>query len=191
VRSWQQYLYYSIDRMRAWRGYARAKLWALQGAKLGRRVIIEADCRIDRPWGVTIGERSRLERRVWLKLVSDAARTEIGSFCFLGTGTELNVINSIEIGDHTVIAPGCFITDHDHGTLADRGIDEQPCVTAPVRIGSDVWIGAGVCILRGVTIGDGAVIGAGAVVKRDVSAYDVAAGIPTKIIRNRASRLGA
>jgi acetyltransferase-like isoleucine patch superfamily enzyme len=48
-----------------------------------------------------------------------------------------------------------------------------------------VWIGAGVCILRGVTIGDGAVIGAGAVVKHDVSPYDVAAGIPARIVGKR------
>jgi acetyltransferase-like isoleucine patch superfamily enzyme len=54
-----------------------------------------------------------------------------------------------------------------------------------------VWIGAGVCILRGVAIGDGAVIGAGAVVRHDTSAYDIAAGIPVRIIGNRASRLGA
>jgi acetyltransferase-like isoleucine patch superfamily enzyme len=176
--------------MRAWRGYARAKLWALQGAQLGRRVMIEADCRIDRPWGVTIGDRSHLERRVWLKLVSDTARAELGNFCFLGAGTEFNIIHSIVIGDHTVIAPGCFITDHDHGTLGDRRIDEQPSASAPVRIGSDVWIGAGVCILRGVTIGDGAVIGAGAVVRHDMSAYEIAAGIPAKSIGNRASRVG-
>ena len=64
----------------------------MQGAKLGRRVIIEAGCRVDRPWGVTIGERSRLERRVWVKLVSDVARVEIGSFCFLGAGTELDIM---------------------------------------------------------------------------------------------------
>jgi len=189
MSSWRRNLYYSTDRIRAWLGYTRAKLLALQGAKLGRRVIIEADCRIDRPWGVTIGERSRLERRVWLKLVSDTARADLGSFCFLGAGTELDIMDSIMVGSHTVIAPGCFITDHDHGTLADRAIDEQPCIAASVKIGSDVWIGAGVCILRGVSIGDGAVIGAGAVVRRDISAYQIAAGVPTKVIGHRASRI--
>ena len=113
---WQQHFYYSKDRIHAWRGYARAKLWVLQGAKIGRRVIIEAGCRMERPWGVRIGERSRLERRVWVKLVSDLARAEIGNFCFLGVGTELDISSSIVIGDHTVIAPGCFVTDHNHGT---------------------------------------------------------------------------
>jgi acetyltransferase-like isoleucine patch superfamily enzyme len=185
MRALQENLYYLTDRIRTWRGYARARLWAAQGAKIGRRVVIEADCRIDRPWGVTIGERSRLEQRVWLKLVSDMARLQIGKFSYLATGTELDVSDSVVVGNHTVIAPGCFITDHDHGIRPERRIDGQKCVAAPVWIGSDVWIGAGVCILRGVTIGDGAVVGAGAVVKQDVSAQDVVAGIPAKRIGSR------
>ena len=105
---WQQYLYHSKDRLRAWRGYAKAKLWVMQGAKIGSRVIIEPGCRVERAWGVRIGERSLLERRVWVKLVSDVARAEIGSFYFFGAGTELDIISSIVIGDHTVIAPGLF-----------------------------------------------------------------------------------
>ena len=185
MSGWQVRLYYLTDRIRAWRGYGRAKLWALQGAKMGKRVVVDASCRIDRPWAVTIGERSRLERGVWLKLVSDVARVQIGNHSFVGAGTELDISNCMVIGDHTVVAPGCFLTDHDHGTAADRFIDDQPCVAAPVTIGSDVWIGARVCILRGVTIGDGAVIGAGSVVKHNISAYDVAAGIPARVIGNR------
>ena len=185
MNAWEKSLYNFSDRVRTWRGYARAKVWAFQGAKIGRRVIVEADCRIDRAWGARLGERSRLERGVWLKLVSDGAKVEIGNYCSIGAGTELDISDAIFIGNHTVVAPGCFITDHDHGVLFDRRVDEQLCVAAPVRIGSDVWIGAGVCILRGVTIGDGAVIGAGAVVRDDISPYDIVAGIPAKIIGKR------
>jgi hypothetical protein len=50
MSTWQQNLYYLTDRIRTWRGYARAKLWALLGAKIGRRVVVDADCRVDRPW---------------------------------------------------------------------------------------------------------------------------------------------
>jgi acetyltransferase-like isoleucine patch superfamily enzyme len=187
MTAWQRRLYYGRSRIHTWRGYVTAKLWALHGAEMGRRVAVEPNCRVDRAWGVTIGERSRLERGVWLKLVSDVARVQIGSFCYLGAGTELDCSNSIIVGDHTVIAPGCFITDHDHGTLAEHRIDEQACREVPVKIGSDVWIGARVCILRGVAVGDGAVIGAGAVVRHDVSPYDVVAGVPARRIGNRLS----
>ena len=180
--------HHSINRVRTWRDYGTARLWSWQGAEIGKRVAVEPSCRVDRPWGVVIGERSRLERGVWLKLACDEARVNIGRFCYLGTGTELDATNSIVVGDHTVIAPGCFITDHDHGILAGRRIDEQVCREGPVSIGSDVWIGARVCILRGVAIGNGAVVGAGSVVKRNISPYDIVAGIPAKIIGNRLSR---
>ena len=92
------------------------------------------------------------------------------------------------VGDHTAIAPGCFIIDHDHGILAGRRIDEQVCRDGPVSIGSDAWIGARACILRGVAIGNGAVVGAGSVVKRNISPHDIVAEIPAKIIGNRLSR---
>ena len=61
-------------------GVRQSKTVGYQGAKLGRRVNIEPGCRVDRAWGVKIGERSRLERRVWVKLVSDLACAEIGNF---------------------------------------------------------------------------------------------------------------
>src|SRR5262249_13860161 len=128
MRAWQENLYYLTDRIRTWRGYARAMLWAALGARIRRGGVIEARCGTDRPWGVTIGERSRLEQRVWLKLVSDTARVRIGRLCYLGTGTELDVSDSVVVGNHTVIAPGCFITDHDHGIRPERRIDEQQCV---------------------------------------------------------------
>src|SRR6516225_3637376 len=104
MKGWQQHLYDLTDRIRAWRGYPRANYWALQGAKIGRRVVIEADFRVDRAWGVTIGERSRLERGVWLKLVSDGARLQIGKFSFVGARTEFDVIDCMVIGNHTLVA---------------------------------------------------------------------------------------
>lgn len=54
-----------------------------------------------------------------------------------------------------------------------------------IVIGNDVWIGYGAKILSGVTIGDGAVIGAGSLVTKDVPAYAIVGGNPTKIIRYR------
>lgn len=54
-----------------------------------------------------------------------------------------------------------------------------------VTIGHDVWIGHGAIILPGVEIGNGAVIGAGSVVTKNVEAYMVVAGSPTRIIKQR------
>ena len=45
--------------------------------------------------------------------------------------------------------------------------------TAPVVIGSNVWIGANTVILRGTVIGDNCVIGAGCVVRGEIPANSV------------------
>lgn len=60
---------------------------------------------------------------------------------------------------------------------------KNDCVT----IGNDVWIGHNASIMPGVTIENGAVIGTGAVVTKDVIAYSVVAGVPSRIIKMRFS----
>ncbi len=55
--------------------------------------------------------------------------------------------------------------------------------SAPVTIGSDVWLGGNVVVLPGVTIGDGSVIGAGSVVVKDIPSGVLAVGNPCKVVR--------
>lgn len=55
--------------------------------------------------------------------------------------------------------------------------------TAPVRIGSNVYIGFDVMILPGVTIGDGAVVGSRSVVAGDVEPYTIVVGNPARVVR--------
>jgi acetyltransferase-like isoleucine patch superfamily enzyme len=176
-----------ITRGSVWSGYTRGFAWRLMGARIGPKVAVGPQCRVDRAWGVAIGARSTLEPRVWLKLVEDEARLDIGEYTFLGIGTELDIADHIVIGNHVLIAPGCFITDHSHGLARELRIDQQPSKPMPVRIGDDVWIGTKSCILRGVTIGDGAVVGAGSIVRQDVAPYTIVAGAPARPIGERAN----
>lgn len=86
------------------------------------------------------------------------------------------------IGDHCQFGPNVTICTAEHPLSPDlrrRGLQYN----RPVRIGSDVWVGAGAIILAGVTIGEGAVVGAGSVVTRDVEPRTVVVGVPARVVR--------
>lgn len=178
----------SSTRLIAWFGYARAWWWRLRGARIGNRCRIAADCEASWPQGVTLGRRVVLERGVVLKLVDRGATLRIGDAAFLGRGSILDVSLSLTIGEGTLVAPGCFITDHNHGIAPGEAIWKQPSVARPVRIGTNAWLGAKVVVLPGVTIGEGAVIAAGAVVTKDVGANEIVGGVPARRIGNRQAR---
>ena len=55
--------------------------------------------------------------------------------------------------------------------------------TAPVRIGSNVYIGFDVMVLPGVTIGDGAVVGSRSVVVDDVEPHTTVVGNPARVVK--------
>jgi acetyltransferase-like isoleucine patch superfamily enzyme len=166
-------------------GRARAAALRMRGAAVAAKVKLGANVRVRRPWCLSLGERVEVEHNVFFKIVGDDARLAIGDYTFIGTGTELDVLQSVTVGAHTLIAPNVFITDHAHNFEAGRRLDEQGSSSAPVVIGSDVWIGTRAVILAGVTIGDGAVVGAGAVVTSGVAAGAVVGGVPARVIGER------
>lgn len=88
----------------------------------------------------------------------------------------------ISIGDNVYITTGCQFITHDGGTLILR--DEVPDLelTAPINIGSNVYIGLNVTILPGVTIGNRVIIGTGAVVTKNIPDNSVAVGVPARVI---------
>ena len=100
-------------------------------------------------------------------------------------------LNSITIGDGTLMGSRVLISDHGHGIY--RGADQSSPATqptlrplhspAPVVIGRNVWIGDGVGILAGSSIGDGAVIGAGSIVNGPIDAGTLAVGSPARAVR--------
>lgn len=114
-----------------------------------------------------------------------------------GNNVQLNdyvhivAMEKIKIGDNVLMASHIFISDNSHGSYKCNFQDSDPrippiereYVTAPIKIGNNVWIGEGVCIMPGVTIGDGCVIGAHSVVNKDIPANTIAVGTPAKVIR--------
>jgi acetyltransferase-like isoleucine patch superfamily enzyme len=166
-------------------GRMRAAWWRLRGARMGSKSRIGQACKIVRPWCLSTGERIQLEGLVFIKVTSDAASVKLGNEVFIGYGAELDISDSLTVGNHVLIAPGCFITDHQHKRGAYDCIAAQGCESAPVVIEDDVWLGANVVVLPGIRIGKGAIVGANAVVTQDVAPMTIVAGVPARSIGKR------
>jgi acetyltransferase-like isoleucine patch superfamily enzyme len=110
----------------------------------------------------------------------------IGDNVYIGHHAVIYGHGGVTIGDDTMIAQHVSIVPMSHGVAAGTPIRDQAMSKQGVTIGKDCWIGAGAVILDGVTLGDGCVIGAGAVVRESMPANSVAAGVPAKVIRQRA-----
>jgi acetyltransferase-like isoleucine patch superfamily enzyme len=130
-----------------------------------------------------IGANTLLEPGVWIT-APGKARVRIGAGVFLNMGVMIASEQLVEVGDHCMIANGCFISDASH-----RYDDPQQPITwqgfqskGPTRIGENCWLGANVVVTSGVTIGERCVIGANSVVTRDVEPFSITAGAPAKVI---------
>jgi acetyltransferase-like isoleucine patch superfamily enzyme len=131
-----------------------------------------------------IGAHTLLEPDVWLTAPAPA-RIRIGSGTFLNLGVMVAALDLVEIGDHCMLANGCFVTDASH-RFEDphRPVPWQGFTTkGPTRIGDNVWCGAHVVVTTGVTIGERSIIGANSVVTADIPPYSIAAGAPARVVR--------
>ena len=133
---------------------------------------------------LTLGEHALLEPGVWLTAPAPA-RIRIGSGTFLNLGVMVAAMDLVEIGDHCMLANGCFVTDSNH-----RFDDPEMPVPwqgftsrGPTRIGDNVWLGANVVVTSGVTIGERCVVGANSVVTADLPPFSVAVGAPARVVR--------
>ncbi len=137
------------------------------------------------PQNISLGDHMVIKSGARICACNEKAIVSIGKNTTFGYNTYLFASEKIEIGDDCLIAPFVYIVDSDHSIAKDQKINTQPNLTAPIKIGDDVWIGTGAKILKGVTIGDGAVIASGALVKDDVEPYSIVGGIPAKKISER------
>jgi acetyltransferase-like isoleucine patch superfamily enzyme len=131
-----------------------------------------------------IGAGVLLEPGVWLTAPDDA-RIRIGAGSFLNLGVMVAAMELVEIGEHCMLANGCFVTDGNHRfDDPDKPVPWQGFTTkGPTRIGDNVWCGANVVVTSGVTIGERAVIGANSVVTTDIPAFSIAAGAPARVLK--------
>ncbi len=132
---------------------------------------------------------------VWITapfFVDYGENIHIGRNCEINTNCVFLDCNRITIGDNSGFGPSVQIYTVGHPIRPEERLAKDVggaftfwnSSTAPVTIGSNVWVGGGSIILPGVTIGDNTTIGAGSVVTKDIPANCLAVGNPCKVIRN-------
>jgi acetyltransferase-like isoleucine patch superfamily enzyme len=131
-----------------------------------------------------VGEGVLFEPGVWLTGPGDA-RIRIGAGAFLNRNVMVAAVDLVEIGEHCMLANGCFVTDGNHRfDDPDKPVPWQGFTSkGPTRVGDNTWCGANVVITSGVTVGERCVIGANSVVTSDLPAFSIAAGIPARVIK--------
>jgi acetyltransferase-like isoleucine patch superfamily enzyme len=150
---------------------------------LGRDVEITAR----RGYGrVVLGRWAHLGDRCSLRAHEGTLR--IGEKTVLGREDTLNCYLDLEVGPRCLLADWVYVGDFDHRfDDLQAPIKDQGIVKSPVRIGADVWVGVKASVLRGAQVGAGSVLAAHTVVRGEIPAGSVVAGVPGRVIRNRAA----
>ncbi|WP_431611645.1 acyltransferase [Chryseobacterium sp. 'Rf worker isolate 10'] len=103
-------------------------------------------------------------------LVEKNATLEIGNNFFMNNFCSINCLDSISIGDNTLFGENVKLYDHNHAYQShpEYKLFSSEFTTAPIKIGSNCWLGSNVTVLKGVTIGDNCIIGAGCTIHKDI-----------------------
>jgi maltose O-acetyltransferase len=131
-----------------------------------------------------------------------AAGLQFGVGSILLSNTELNAVESITIGAHTIINQRCYLDGRGGMKIGDNvNISSHVLLVAGTHDINDgaafsgshsaiivedyAWLCTHCMVLPGVTIGRGSVIAAGAVVTRSTDPFSVYAGVPARKIGER------
>jgi len=158
---------------------------------LGDNVIIDdyavLDAKGENNSGISISDNVMIGRNTSISCKNGNIRignnANIAMNCFIQSAAE------VVIGKNVLVSAYCYIIGGgDHKTdRTDVPIIAQDQIVQGITIEDNCLIGAGVMIQDGVTIKRDAIIGSGAVVRTDIKEFEVAVGIPARVVKNRKS----
>jgi maltose O-acetyltransferase len=132
---------------------------------------------------------NKLEGFAWIQqrvTIIHCERMNIGSNFGVNSGSYINAIGGIDIGNYVLIGSNVTISSGAHPIDGDKEpVFARPTIPQKITIEDDVWLGAGVVIVPGVIIAKGTVVGANSVVTKSTEPYGVYVGAPAKKIRSR------
>ena len=148
---------------------------------------------------IVVGKKCRINGLFYSQ---SHGKISIGDWCAISRNVQIRSLKSISIGDYTIVSANVIIQDNNSHPLSPsfRKVRSRMPVghelhlwrwseSAPITIGSNVWIGENARICKGVTIGDNSVIGANSVVTKDIPANCVAVGNPARVVKTDIDKL--
>ena len=144
----------------------RVDIRALKGAHLK----IKSDVKLDKDVRIVATNGAK---------VTFSERSDIGCYSIFNCGAD------VIIGKDTLVAGFCYIQTGNHSIARHIPIRTQEMAQQPITIGDDCWLGGGSFIVAGAHLGAGVVVGANSLVNKSVGDFEVVAGSPAKVIKNR------
>lgn len=161
------------------------RLFYLRKLKVAGKGLIGKGCGFFIPGKGSVDIKGRIILQAQVMLYSHG-KMNIGKNLQVNSYSRIVAHDEITIGDNVSIGRFVTILDHDHhyeikenGDLCLDGYE-----TAPIHIGSNIWLGDKCTVLKGVTIGDNVVAAAHTLIHKDVPPNSLIFGVPYKIIKN-------
>ena len=188
--------------------FLRAKLYPFLLGRTGRNVTFGVNVTLRHPHKIEIGDDVVIDDGCSLDAKgTDNHGIQIGSGVFVGRNTILSCKNGdiviedranigfnceifsasrVRLGKDTLVAAYTYLVGGDH--LYDR-IDipvlQQGRTARGIEVDDNVWLGAHVVVSDGSRLGRDVIVGAGAVVIGEIPPFQIAVGVPAKILRDR------
>lgn len=119
-------------------------------------------------------------------IIVHSDRLKVGTNFGINSGTYINAIGTIEIGNYVLIGNNVTISSGMHPIDGNKEtVFERQTIPKKIIIEDDVWIGAGSVIMPGIKLAKGTVVGANSTVTKDTEEYSVVVGSPAKTIKKR------
>lgn len=133
--------------------------------------------------GAKIGRNTVIDKIDFINLDrTGLTGLNIGSRCFLGRGTMLDLAGKISLEDWVTVSPRVIILSHlNVGFSSHPLLKSYPPQVKHTSIETGCFIGANATLLGGITIGKKSLIGAGSVVTKNIAPYSLAVGLPAKV----------
>ena len=156
--------------------------------RIGDDVHIDDQCVLDAKGadntGITIGDGVFIGRNTILSCKN--GDIEIDDRANIGFNCEIFSGGHVRLGKNTLVAAYTYLVggDHEHHRT-DIPVLDQGRVALGIEVDDNVWLGAHVVVSDGARVGRDAIIGAGAVVRGEIPPFQIAAGVPARVIRDR------